>query len=207
MKTVAVLASVALLLSGCSGDDGDADAPVVQLGGPSGSNRTLSPDEVDELDQTSPHTPADVAFAQNMIPHHQQALVMIALVPNGAGHGLPLLAERMAIGQRDEIGQLEEWLASRDEELPGSHHDHDPSAMPGMLSDAELARLESSRGERFERLFLQFMIRHHEGALLMVQGLHDGGGGQEPGLFQLVQHIDADQRVEIARMRSLLAGM
>ncbi len=79
--------------------------------------------------------------------------------------------------------------------------------MPGMLTEAELSRLESASGRAFDRLFLQLMIRHHEGAVLMVGDLLAQGGGQEPSVFQLAQHIDADQRVEIARMRSLLADL
>ena len=76
-----------------------------------------------------------------------------------------------------------------------------------MLTESELSRLESASGRRFDRLFLQFMIRHHEGAVLMVGDLFAQGGGQEPSVFQLAQHIDSDQRVEISRMKSLLADL
>lgn len=198
-----------LSAAACSGDEERSDAPVVQLGGPNESNRTLSPDEIDRLGDTPSHTDADVAFTRNMILHHEQALVMTAFVPDRAvSRGLPLLAARMEISQRDEIAQLEQWLAARGEGMPsGEHHHgaHDDVAMPGMLTDAELARLGAAEGRRFDRLFLRFMIGHHEGAVLMVQQLLGAGGGQEPALFQLAQHIDADQRAEISRMRSLLA--
>lgn len=212
-KLRGLIVAVALVgvAAACTGSDDGTDAPVVQLGGPSGTNRTLSSDEIDDLDAPPAHTPADVAFAQNMIRHHEQALVMTAMVDEGTDRRrLPLLAERMNISQTDEIDQLEEWLTTHGEEVPeGEHHHggHDDAAMPGMLSDAELARLEAARGARFERLFLQFMIRHHEGALLMVAQLVQGGGGQEPAMSQLAQHIDMDQRVEIARMRSMLAEL
>jgi uncharacterized protein (DUF305 family) len=77
--------------------------------------------------------------------------------------------------------------------------------MPGMLTAEQLAQLENATGADFDQLFLQSMIYHHEGALLMVDELLTGGlGGQEPGIFQLAQHIDSDQRIEITRMNSLL---
>ncbi len=80
--------------------------------------------------------------------------------------------------------------------------------MPGMLTAAELDQLSAARGRRFDRLFLQYMIRHHEGAVLMVeQLLTSGSGGQESQVFQLAQHIASDQRVEIARMRRMLLSL
>jgi uncharacterized protein (DUF305 family) len=83
----------------------------------------------------------------------------------------------------------------------------DPRHPPlhGMLSPAELAALAAANGPEFDRLFLTFMIRHHEGALAMVEELFAAGGGHTADMFQLVSHIDSDQRIEIARMYGLLA--
>ena len=72
-----------------------------------------------------------------------------------------------------------------------------------MLSDEELHRLEQARGATFDSLFLEYMIRHHEGALTMVAGLRSAGGARDPDLFQFASHVDADQRSEIERMRRL----
>jgi uncharacterized protein (DUF305 family) len=84
-------------------------------------------------------------------------------------------------------------------------HSHGP-LMPGMLSDEEMARLAGATGAEFDRLFLEFMIRHHEGALVMVADLFSAdGGGQEAELFQFASHVDGDQRAEIARMRGMLS--
>ncbi len=84
-----------------------------------------------------------------------------------------------------------------------AHHDH--SDMAGMLSDEELDRLAASHGAEFERLFLQFMIFHHEGALIMVEELFaTPGAGQESDIFQFASHVDSDQRMEIVRMLRLL---
>ena len=202
----------ALALSGCTSDgedpDPESDTPVVQLGAPGETNRTLSPEEVEELDQPE-HTEADVAFVQDMLPHHQQALTMTAMVDDrSASRKVGLLAERIEISQTDEIAQLESWLTERGEELPGEHAHHGDHAelMPGMLTRPELAQLRAAHGERFDRLFLNYMIRHHQGAVVMVEELLTGGsGGQEPEVFQLAQHIESDQLVEIARMKQLLA--
>jgi uncharacterized protein (DUF305 family) len=80
--------------------------------------------------------------------------------------------------------------------------------MPGMLTPDEMSQLAEAQGAEFDELFLRSMIRHHEGAVLMVEELLTSGeGGQDSEIFQLAQHIDADQRVEIARMKRLLAEL
>jgi uncharacterized protein (DUF305 family) len=77
-----------------------------------------------------------------------------------------------------------------------------------MLTPQELAELEAARGTDFDRLFLQYMIRHHEGAVAMVEELlTEGRGGQESEVFQLAQHVAMDQQVEISRMKQLLTEL
>ena len=79
--------------------------------------------------------------------------------------------------------------------------------MPGMLTEAELSELSEASGEDFERLFLVYMIRHHEGALAMVRELFASeGAGREADVFQFASEVDSDQRIEIARMVRILAG-
>jgi uncharacterized protein (DUF305 family) len=209
--TIGVLAALAALAVGCTGGEDrargtEATAPVVQLGGPGETSRVLTSKEIDALDVPR-HTDADVAFVHGMIAHHEQALVMTAMVGERAQRqDLPLFAERIDVSQRDEIAQLEAWLSARGE-LQGAHVEHD-ELMPGMLSAEELAQLEAASGRRFDELFLQYMIRHHEGAVAMVEELLTGGtGGQEPNVFQLAQHIELDQQVEIARMKQLLTEL
>jgi len=202
-----------LLVVGCTADGGaeaDSDGPrVVQLASPGATNRVLSEEEAAQL-PTPQHTAADVAFVRAMIPHHAQALVMTDLVAERTTRtDLPKFAERIAVSQRDEIALMEQWLIEHGEQTSDPHHDHgDTELMPGMLTDQQLAQLESAQGAEFDQLFLQFMIYHHEGAVVMVNDLLTGGeGGQEPAIFQLAQHIDADQRIEIARMYSLLGEL
>ncbi len=207
-RQIAVLVIAAGLVAGCSPDDDDAaesTAPVVQLGGPGETNRVLTSDEIAGLSVPG-YTDADVAFVHGMIAHHEQALAMTAMVEDRADRDdLPLFAERIDVSQHDEIAQLEAWLEQRGEK--GEHAGHG-ELMPGMLTDDELAQLEAASGRRFDRLFLQYMIRHHEGAVMMVeQLLTEGQGGQESQLFQLAQHVEIDQQVEIARMKQLLVEL
>jgi uncharacterized protein (DUF305 family) len=115
----------------------------------------------------------------------------------------------MEVSQRDEMAQMEQWLAERKVQLPeGDDHAAHTGLMPGMLTPEQLDALAAARGDDFDRLFLQSMITHHLGAVEMVEELLTGGfGGQESQVFQLAQHIGSDQQVEIARMRSLLAEL
>lgn len=156
--------------------------------------------------------PADARFFQGMIWHHAQAVAMAALVPDRTSSDvLRLLAERITVSQRDEIALMQRWLRARGADAPTpdlSGHaaagDHE-MRMPGMLTAAELAQLAAARGAAFDRLFLAFMIRHHEGALTMVGDLFASpGAAQDPEVFRLASDIDADQRAEIRRMRALL---
>lgn len=160
-------------------------------------------------------TSADIAFMKGMIGHHAQAVVMSALVRDRSGRtDLPLLAERITASQRDEILLMQQWLRDRGEEAPdpgAAHADHDAGhamLMPGMLTADELARLGAASGNAFDRIFLESMIRHHEGALQMVAELRRSPGSlQEPQLFDFASDVDADQRAEIARMRRLLGTL
>ncbi|HET7273659.1 MAG TPA: DUF305 domain-containing protein [Longimicrobiaceae bacterium] len=152
------------------------------------------------------YTAADVRFMQNMIGHHDQALIMAAMVPtHGAGEMVQKAAEKIRISQRDEIAFMERWLVARDQAVPedGSMHTMD---MPGMLTPAQLDKLDSSRGREFDRLFLEFMIQHHRGALEMVDTLlANDGAAQDPQIFRFVTDVDADQRAEIFIMQNMLS--
>jgi uncharacterized protein (DUF305 family) len=184
---------------------------IVQPGAPGASSSTLAPEDVGRLG-TIPATEADVDFVEGMILHHAQALVMADYVPaRTTGQQIRLLAKRLRIGQQSEIDQMEQWLADHRAEAPGAtasgqggHGHHTGHLMPGMLTAAELARMEAARGTAFDRLFLQYMIRHHVGALTMIKQLDDAGGGSQSELDNMVRHIDTDQTVEINRMRQLL---
>lgn len=158
------------------------------------------------------HSAADVHFLQMMLAHHAQALEMAALVPDRTDRSdIRMAAERIAAAQRDEMHMMERWLAARGFPAAAPHARHheaheEPSSM-GMLSRAERDRLAAARGARFDQLFLEYMIRHHEGAMVMVRELFaTAGAGQEPEIYQIASHVDADQRAEIDRMRRMQQG-
>jgi uncharacterized protein (DUF305 family) len=206
----AVLAAGALILTGCSSDDdaeaAASDARVVQLGAPGETNRELSPEEIEALDLPEA-SEEDVAFVQGMVPHHEQALQMTSLVPDrAANERIVLFAERMDISQKDEIRLMQDWLVARGDIFGDEEHHHSGELMPGMLTEEEMAALRAAEGEEFDRLFLEGMMGHHLGAIEMVEDLlGSDGGGSDPEVFQLAQHIDSDQRIEIDRMQQLLA--
>jgi uncharacterized protein (DUF305 family) len=172
------------------------------------------------------YTAADVRFMHHMLLHHAQALVMTALVPSRSARAdVQLVAERIAISQRDETALMERWLRARGESVPsaaghghhGGHGAHGGMAsgdsahtammasMPGMIAPAELRQLEAATGAAFDTLFVRLMIRHHEGALTMVRDyLATPGAAQEPAIFRFASDVDADQRAEIRRLRSLV---
>lgn len=154
------------------------------------------------------YTAADVRFMQQMILHHAQAVTLAAMVPSrSTREDLRSLAERIDVSQEDEMRYMASWLRDRDEEVPdpthAAHSGH--GDMPGMLSVADLEQLRGLNGPAFDRRFLSSMVRHHEGALVMVEALFNTpGAGQEPEIFGFASDVDADQRAEIARMRALL---
>jgi uncharacterized protein (DUF305 family) len=172
-------------------------------GGRDSARESVEPD----ASVSRPYVDADVRFIHNMIAHHEQALVMTDLVPiRSENEDLRRLAQRIDISQRDEIARMKRWLEARRESVPEGHA-HGP-LMPGMLTEEEVTRLAAATGAEFDRLFLEFMMRHHEGALVMVADLFStAGAGQEPELFTFASHVDADQRSEIARMRDVCSEL
>jgi len=153
---------------------------------------------------------ADVRFMQHMMAHHAQARVMTALVPQRSTRPeIRLIAERIDVSQDDEMRQMRSWLRRHDVEMPATdahaaHGEH--ASMPGMLTEAELARLAAARGAEFDRLFLEYMIRHHEGAVTMVAQLFaTPGAAQTSEMYGFATDVNADQLAEIARMRALLS--
>jgi uncharacterized protein (DUF305 family) len=156
---------------------------------------------------------ATVAFMQAMILHHAQAITMTALVRTHTSRPeMRLLAERIDVSQQDELATMRRWLdehqAPQVAPTPSMAHDqHAAHSMPGMLSPEQLAELAAARDVAFDRLFLRFMMQHHEGALQMVADLRRvPGAAQTAMLFQFLSDIDNDQRAEIRRMQALLAA-
>jgi uncharacterized protein (DUF305 family) len=181
--------------------------PIVQPGAPGTATRTIARARAADLSQIR-HTAADVRFMQGMIHHPAQALDMTALVPARAGREeMKFIGLRIELSQADEIKMMRRWLESRGEEVPGEHAHHLPGAtlMPGMLTPDEMTKLAEVNGPAFDRLFLEFMIKHHEGALIMVDELFsDASAGQDSEIFAFASDVVADQRAEIERMGLIL---
>lgn len=175
----------------------------------------------------SRYTQAEVDFMTGMIGHHAQALIMSGLAPENAGsNSIRILAARIINAQNDEIATMQRWLEDRGEpvpqvhidglnlmvHIPGQDHDmaggHDHAMMPGMLTREQLEELAAARGAEFDRLFLTYMIQHHEGATTMVDEMFatDGAGNDEQA-FRLATDINVDQETEIARMQKMLDAM
>jgi uncharacterized protein (DUF305 family) len=177
----------------------------VQPGAPGSASRVVGAEK-----GTAPAVnEADVRFMQGMIGHHAQALEMTALLPaRTTREDMRLLALRIDVSQADEIKMMERWLTDRRQAVPSPHAHHLPGAklMPGMLTPEDMSRLSAAKGAEFERLFLELMIRHHQGALSMVKELFSRDGAAQDGdIFAFAADVEADQQMEIDRMRRMLA--
>jgi len=207
----------------------------VRPGAPGEASQLLTSGEVAALAHPK-HTEADVLFMQGMLVHHAQALVMTDMVAERTtNQNVRLLAHRIELSQGDEMRLMERWLRERGATVPetgasmdhsamghgapaghGAHGVHggmthgEPAAAPmhGMLSEEQLAALRSATGATFDRLFLQGMIQHHDGAIDMVRELFASpGSGQEEEIFTFASHVEADQNIEIRRMQGMLNSM
>jgi uncharacterized protein (DUF305 family) len=200
-----LLASVAA--TACQTASGVARAPLLQPGAPGEPSRPIAVGQAVDVSRAG-FTPADVSFMQGMIGHHAQAVEMVALLPSRSQREpMRLLARRIDLSQADEIQMMQRWLEVRGQRLPDphAHHAHGATLMPGMLTAEEMERLARVSGDEFDRLFLEGMIKHHEGALTMVRELFSvGGAGQDSEIYAFAADVDADQRMEIERMGAML---
>src|SRR5881392_2577727 len=139
-----------------------------------------------------PYTAADIHFMSGMIGHHAQAIVMARWAPtHGASASVRTLCERIINAQQDEIATMRTWLRDRRQPVPeavagpmkmqmgGMEHE---MLMPGMLTEEQMKQLDQARGPEFDRLFLTFMIQHHNGAVQMVKELFGTNGAAQDEL-------------------------
>jgi uncharacterized protein (DUF305 family) len=189
---------------------------VVQPGAPGRPSQKLP---LSTRAQLPPLSAKDVEFMQGMIMHHAQAVEMTALInERTANEKLRLLGSRISHSQADEMKYMERWLKLRGEpasmpmpamqHTPGmdmSKHHHHEMMMPGMLTKEQMDALKAAKDAEFDRLFLQGMIQHHKGALVMVEELFStAGSGQDSELFNFATDVDSGQRAEIKIMESML---
>jgi uncharacterized protein (DUF305 family) len=212
------------LLLGAANSLANDSAPILQPGPPGEDGQLLTAAQAVEITDTS-YSPDDVLFMQDMIVHHQQALDMALLVEARTNRAaLGDIAGRIKASQSDEIDFMQGWLRDRDEmpglvavqamtdghepEHKGAHlggHPQSHGTMAGMATPAQMAELAASDATAFDRLFLQLMIAHHEGAVDMVEHLLDQpGSAYDPVLYEFIGDVKNDQLVEIERMHALL---
>ena len=208
LPAAAVAAGMACLLTGATGSA--AQPPIVQPGAPGEPSRAISAAEASDLAGIR-FSEADVKFMQGMISHHAQALEMTALAAARSGRdAMRRLAQRIELSQEDEIAMMQEWLRARKQAVTevDAHHAPGWQPMPGMLTGEEMDRLAAAQAAAFDRLFLELMIKHHQGALTMVENLLDQrGAAQDSQLFAFTSDITSDQSMEIDRMDAMLAEL
>ncbi|MBF7072085.1 DUF305 domain-containing protein [Glaciecola sp. MH2013] len=205
-KTLLFTCVVNALALSTSGAVYAQDVPIIKPGAPGEASQTLNKDQAINIANTS-FTKADVAFMQHMIPHHAQAVEMGVLVSERTNNPEIIeIAGRIEKSQADEIKFMQDWLSQRGQPLESMHFKHmDPSEM-GMATPAQMQALAAAKGVDFDRLFLQLMIPHHEGAVDMVDDLLDTtGAAYDPILFNFINDIVADQNAEIDQMNAMLA--
>ena len=187
--TVIAVAALGLLLAGCGGSHDMDDMGMATPSGTSGASA------------------ADAMFAQMMIPHHEQAVEMSTLAETRASSPeIKELAAEIKAAQQPEIDQMTAWLEEwgmpvmSGMDAMGEHGGH---GMSGMLTDEQMQQLADAQGPEFDRLFAEFMILHHEGAIDMAEDVVDS---KDPRVAALAQAILATQAEEIAQMQAFLEG-
>jgi len=183
-------------------------------------------------EQGGAHNDADVAYVQMMIPHHEQAVEMAELVPSRSGNpDVVALAAQIEQAQAPEIEQMEGWLKAwgvpepSEAPEPGNgettaggmdhgHMDHGSpmTSMPGMpgmaggghgmMTAEQMQALENAKGADFDRMWLEMMIEHHQGAVASSEQILNSGESEQ--VQQLAQQIVSSQQAEIAQMEALL---
>lgn len=196
LAAFALVTTMGLALSACGDSSGnDAD-------GTSGSSG-----------QAAKFNDADVEFAQQMIPHHEQAIEMAQVAETRAGSDeVKSLAADIEAAQGPEIETLEGWLESWGEDVPSGEMDHgdmnhgssDEGGMAGMMDEEDMKSLEDASGAEFDRMFLQMMIEHHEGAVAMAET--EVQDGENADAIAMAQKVISDQQAEIDLMNSLLGS-
>lgn len=187
-----------------------AQVPIIQPGAPGQASRVITAAEASDLAAIS-YSLGDIQFLRGMIPHHAQAKEMSALAADRTNNTTVLaVAARITLSQDDEISMMQGWLRDQGLDAPAEDVHHQPGfeRMKGMLSDEQMEELAASTGPEFNRLYLEYMIDHHQGALDMVEMLlGQRGSVQDPLLYEFTSDVTSDQTSEIERMDLLLASL
>ena len=199
-----------LIISGILSFNVNGNVPILQPGAPGNPTIELDAETAIAIADSS-YTAADVEFLQGMIIHHYQAFLMSEMAPTRTNNQTILdLAGRIDISQTDEINFMKNWLADRGQSTPDpsqrdNMHHH---KMMGMATPEQMMQLEASGSTDFDRLYLNLMIKHHDGAIEMVDRLNEfPGSAYDPQLYEFVTDLENDQAVEIERMNGILISL
>lgn len=202
----ALALATTLGLVGCS----DNTAGMQGMPASSSAPQSTTPSASTSTSVSAEFNPADVMFAQMMLPHHEQAVAMsnTLLNKNGVNPEVTALAKQITAAQQPEIDTMKSWLTAwgqqekSDSGMGGMDHG---SGADGMATDAQLKQFEAADGAAGQKMYLEMMTAHHQGAITMAQNeIRDGKNSQA---IQLAKNIVASQQQEITVMRSLIAKL
>lgn len=198
-------AVLALALAGCTGqtEQPSEDTPgVIMPGLPGEPAKTVPPSEAAQAVPKQKPNDADFRYVNMMIKHHEQALEMTGLVPaRVADATLKSFASRIADTQAPDIKSMKAWLTRAG---GGPAHDASHDQMQGMATAEQLAALKAASGPAFDKLFLELMTRHHEGAVVMATDVLQTGS--DVFVEEMAQDVISTQQKEIGQMKAMLGA-
>ena len=203
LRSVALVALLSVVA--CAPKTDDAATQTVAAAPAAGAHDMHGMDTPVTIPKGAMYTEADVRFMQGMIAHHAQAIYMSRLAEaNGANPRVLKLATKIDQSQMTEINQMQGWLRANGQVAPDTSSYHHVM-MDGMLNEAQLKELTAAKGAEFDRLFLTYMIMHHQGALKMVADLNaTPGAAQDVDVSVFANEVEVVQTAEIDAMNQLL---
>ncbi|MFG1679301.1 DUF305 domain-containing protein [Nonomuraea sp. NPDC049269] len=195
-----IVAGGALALLTACGSSGDSNADSMAThGGMASSSAPAATSASAQPSASATFNDADVMFAQMMIPHHEQAVEMADMAATGAGDSeVKELATKIKAAQDPEIQTMKGWLTDWGKPLPEGGMGH---AMPGVMSEEDMKKLEAAKGKAFDKLFVQQMIEHHKGAIDMAKT--EQANGSDPEAKELAKTIETAQQAEVEQLQKI----
>lgn len=207
----ALAIGITLGLAGCGGsNDAGGMGGMDHSASPMSQKPSTSPSSTDASPSASmaaQFNDADVMFAQGMIPHHEQAVDMsdTLLKKSGITADTTALAKQIQAAQQPEITTMESWLKTWGKPADGGMGGMDHGGMGGMATDAEMKAFEQAEGSAAEKMYLEMMTKHHQGAIMMAQ--MEQKSGENPDAIRLAENIATSQKAELTTMKKLLAAL